>query len=345
MCLVCGSPEAEPHFGGISCRACAAFFRRYFHSKKVFTRCTCKTRDSNSHPCRNCRIVKCFAAGMKPEKVQACRDKHSMKSLENSPPDTPPSLLSARIVSRVSSNLTFAVSNWREFEILRDEMNGGKIGYMNIFQLSSTVRQDIELTWKMVYNLFPSTMKLRDSDKSALLRNFQLKLWQIEPILENIENAEKYAMMDADEFENLIVLFYEGTFPKGKEMSKAEILKIFQPIWIYYYTKMVLPIVYMDLERAELMAIIWLLFFDNGYTNISPDCMEMCRNIKKVILRELKNFQNEKDFDEMRFVETVETLQLIERGEQKFMEEMMICEMHNVKIHDDFKAILKESKL
>ena len=73
--------------------------------------------------------------------------------------------------------------------------------------------------------------------------------------------------------------------------------------------------------------------------------MEMCQNIKKVILRELKNYQNEKDFDDMRFIETIETLQLIERGEKKFMEEMMICEMYNVRIHDDFKAILKESKL
>ena len=113
--------------------------------------------------------------------VQATRDKHSKKSLENSPTGTPPSLLSvreclnnflhydgffqARIVSRDSSSLTFATSNWREFEILRDKMNGGKIGYMNIFQLSSTVRQDIELTWKMVYNLFPATVNLEDSDK------------------------------------------------------------------------------------------------------------------------------------------------------------------------------------
>ncbi|ULT91835.1 hypothetical protein L3Y34_009492 [Caenorhabditis briggsae] len=107
---------------------------------------------------------------------------------------------------------------------------------------------------------------------------------------------------------------------------------------------MVMPIVVLDLERAELMSIIWLLFFDNGYTNISPECQEMCRNIKKVILRELKNYQIDRNFDEMRFLDTVETLEIIDKGEKKFLEEMMICETHHVRIHDDFKAILKENR-
>lgn len=279
---------------------------------------------------------------MQPEKIQASRDKHCRERIENS--DSPPSLLMARVIPRESSNLHFFICNWSEFELLRDEMNGGKIDQMNIFQLSSTVQNDINLIWRMVRNLFPSTNNLPNFDKAALLRNFMLKIWQIEPILERIMNAEKYRNMDEKDLEKLIVLFYEGAFFEEQKMTRAEILNVFTPFWVYYYTKMVLPIVDLELEKSELLAIIWLLFFDNAYTNISPECQEMCWNIKKVILRELKNFQIEREFDEMRFIDTVETLEIIERGEKKFMEEMLICEMHNVRIHEDFKSILMENR-
>ncbi|UMM37603.1 hypothetical protein L5515_009325 [Caenorhabditis briggsae] len=341
MCLVCGSPEAETHFGGITCRAFAAFFRRFFHSKKSTLRCNCKTRDSRSHPCRKCRITKCLEIGMRPDKVQMCRKKHGRKMVVDS---DLPSILETRIISRDFSHLSFAVSNWHEFETIQDEMNGGKIGFQNVFQMTCTVNNDIDLSWKMVHKQFPATQNLKTSDQSALLRNFMLKLWQIEPILDNIFNDEKYMNMNDEGFENLIVSFYEGAFLEGQEMSREEILRIFQPYWSFYYLKMVMPIVVLDLERAELMSIIWLLFFDNGYTNISPECQEMCRNIKKVILRELKNYQIDRNFDEMRFLDTVETLEIIDKEEKKFLEEMMICEMHHVRIHDDFKAILKENR-
>ncbi|CAS00378.1 Protein CBG27271 [Caenorhabditis briggsae] len=217
-----------------------------------------------------------------------CREKHGRKMVADS---DLPSILETRIISRDFSHLSFAVSNWHEFETIQDEMNGGKIGFQNVFQMTCTVNNDIDLSWKMVHKQFPATQNLKTSDQSALLRNFMLKLWQIEPILDNIFNDEKYMNMNDEGFENLIVSFYERAFLEGQEMSREETLRIFQPYWSFYYLKMVMPIVVLDLERAELMSIIWLLFFDNGYTNISPECQEMCRNIKKVILRELKNYQ------------------------------------------------------
>ncbi|CAL2047218.1 unnamed protein product [Caenorhabditis brenneri] len=339
MCFVCGSPEAEPHFGGISCRNCAAFFRRYFHSGKVSKVCTCQTRCLNAHPCRKCRIEKCFKVGMTPERIQVSRDKHSPKISKDHN-----SLLVARIISRDTPNLQYAIPNWRAFEMRREELKGGNIGNLNVFELTSTVRTDIELTWRMVSKMFPLTEKLQERDRSALLRNFILKLWQIEPILACADQVEEFESTSDEEKDHMIISFYQGTFPEGEEMSEKEILRTFSPIWWYYYHKMMVPIIRLRLQNEEWMAIIWLLFFDYGYTNISSECQEMCRTMRKMIYLELKNYQKSREFDEMRFIETVETLEIIERGEKKFMEEMMICEMSNIKIHDDFREILRENK-
>ncbi|CAL2047222.1 unnamed protein product [Caenorhabditis brenneri] len=245
-------------------------------------------------------------------------------------------------IARVLPKDVLNWSNWHDFESMRD---GRKIGWLNLYEASSTVKNDINLTWRMVLKVFPAMENLIQKDKSALLHNFIPKLWQIGRVLDHIKILEKYENMNEGDYNSMVLSFYQGSFEKGEEMSDEEILRTFHPFWWYYYTKMILPIVWMDLERTELMAVIWLLFFDNGYTNISTECQEMCRTMRKMIYLELKNYQKSREFDEMRFIETVETLEIIERGEKKFMEEMMICEMSNIKIHDDFRKVLRENKL
>ncbi|PIC13386.1 hypothetical protein B9Z55_027776 [Caenorhabditis nigoni] len=367
LCLVCGSAESEPHFGGHCCRACAAFFRRYYQSKKINKKCTCKERKIKSHPCRECRIAKCIAIGMSPDiknefrnvqilrnkirkfpELQGFRDKNlAVEVCQNTPSGSSTSLLAARIIPRTTSTLEFAIPNWHEFERMRKETGVEKTkDWLNIYEISCMIQMDINLTWKMVDKMFPTSRKLDDSDKAALIRNFVLKFWQIISILEFIENAAYFQKMDKEAGEKMIISFYEGSFLDGKEMSNKEILRIFEPFWGSFGTKVAGPIIGLDLDREEIMAIVWLLFFDNAYTNISPECMEMCRDIRKVIFRELKNYQIDRDPDDTpsRFIETVESLELFEKGEKMFTEEMLLCQMHNVRVHDDFMAIIKENK-
>ncbi|PIC13379.1 hypothetical protein B9Z55_027771 [Caenorhabditis nigoni] len=340
MCLVCGSPDSEPHFGGISCRACAAFFRRFFVSPKINKICNCKKRTKKSHPCRLCRIEKCLKIGMTPDKIQHCRDKIVI-DLSSSPSED---LISTRIIPRTTSNLESAIHSWQEFEKLRFKNTAIEINEYNLFMVTSWTKMDTKLIWDMTDKIFPATRKLKISDRKALLRNFILKFWQIWPIFDYIKNPDDYENVKKNDYKEWIVGWYGGCFEKGKEMSNKEIVSLFEPFWSTFYTQIVPPIVGLKLENEELMAIVWLLFFDNAYTNISPECEEMCRNIKKVILRELKNYQIDKNFEEMRLLDTVETLELIEKSEQKFLEEMLICEMHHIRIHDDFKSILRENR-
>ncbi|GMS88527.1 hypothetical protein PENTCL1PPCAC_10702 [Pristionchus entomophagus] len=89
-CLVCGSPNsASPHFGSVSCLACAAFFRRTVALNITFN-CKgnrqCQIYYELRMICRACRYEKCLRAGMKRHCVQKRRpSKHKKEEDEDEP--------------------------------------------------------------------------------------------------------------------------------------------------------------------------------------------------------------------------------------------------------------------
>ncbi|KAF1753160.1 hypothetical protein GCK72_019716 [Caenorhabditis remanei] len=77
-CEVCTYPSHGYHFKVMSCRACAAFYRR---SLIAGLRYICKGRNNNCHIdssvryfCKSCRFQKCLKSGMSAEKIQQNRD-------------------------------------------------------------------------------------------------------------------------------------------------------------------------------------------------------------------------------------------------------------------------------
>lgn len=107
---------------------------------------------------------------------------------------------------------------------------------------------------------------------------------------------------------------------------------------------MVLPMNAKMFNSIEYMALAMLLLFDGAHANISADCSKMCHDIKNVILRELRDYYIDNGVDEMRFFETIDTVNHVEKGESKFIEELLACELHNVHIHEDYRLILHEQK-
>ncbi|VDL82073.1 unnamed protein product [Nippostrongylus brasiliensis] len=70
-CQVCNRSGHGNHFGVVTCRACAAFFRRTIVQKKTY-KCrrdngTCSMSESEKTICRHCRYQKCISLGMTPE--------------------------------------------------------------------------------------------------------------------------------------------------------------------------------------------------------------------------------------------------------------------------------------
>ncbi|EFO95047.1 hypothetical protein CRE_09173 [Caenorhabditis remanei] len=93
-CKICGQDAHGIHFGVRSCRACAAFFRRYAHSKWVIAKCSRKSVNRDSCFCRPCRLQKCLKLGMETKKFQYERDALSLISKNSTIVNLTPSLTS-----------------------------------------------------------------------------------------------------------------------------------------------------------------------------------------------------------------------------------------------------------
>ncbi|CAI5453669.1 unnamed protein product [Caenorhabditis angaria] len=74
LCLVCQKTSQEMHFGAISCRACAAFFRRAIVLNKKYE-CLQENQDCiagryKKFVCKLCRFLKCQQIGMTSNRVK-----------------------------------------------------------------------------------------------------------------------------------------------------------------------------------------------------------------------------------------------------------------------------------
>ncbi|CAL2045612.1 unnamed protein product [Caenorhabditis brenneri] len=78
-CQICDQPAHGQHFGALTCRACAAFFRRCHFSKETKTSCQflkskCKPDSKGRWNCKKCRLDRCIAYGMTTINIQYDRD-------------------------------------------------------------------------------------------------------------------------------------------------------------------------------------------------------------------------------------------------------------------------------
>ncbi|GMR41670.1 hypothetical protein PMAYCL1PPCAC_11865, partial [Pristionchus mayeri] len=114
-CLVCGSPNsASPHFGSVSCLACAAFFRRTVALNITFN-CKankqCQIYYELRMICRACRYEKCLRAGMKRHCVQKRRPSKHKKDDEEEDPSTVVSPLAQYEMHMAASGSASIVKN------------------------------------------------------------------------------------------------------------------------------------------------------------------------------------------------------------------------------------------
>lgn len=344
-CRVCGAENGESHFGGISCRACAAFFRRFVQSKKVKIVCTCKAKLEKSYPCRQCRMLKCIAIGMTKNKVQSMREKNAVRVR---PPTFMATLssLSCYIVPRSCFNITKTVDNWPEIDQKRKDLYGENFYELNFLEVSNFAKSDTNLLWSLGEMIFPDVKNLSAADKEAIICNFFPRWIIMECAIDYCTNYDYHTqLLKGDGLDRMLVMFYGSSMREEKRMTDEDILKTFKQYWIQMYVDICEPVYQKRYDKVECIALFLLILFDDAYTNISEESAQLCRNLRKVILRELKGYHIDNDFTEMRFLDVVSTLTSLERAEQELQEEVLICGLNNVSLHEDFKAIMQVKKL
>lgn len=77
-CQVCGKSAHGKHFGAMTCRACAAFFRRSAKVPKSVYKCDwnnkCEVLLNGRFACKKCKLKKCMLVGMNSDKFIFGRD-------------------------------------------------------------------------------------------------------------------------------------------------------------------------------------------------------------------------------------------------------------------------------
>ncbi|KAF1752988.1 hypothetical protein GCK72_019543 [Caenorhabditis remanei] len=78
LCQVCGQAAHGKHFGAITCRACAAFFRRSAKVSKSVYKChrndKCEVLRNGRFACKKCKLKKCVLVGMDSNRFVFGRD-------------------------------------------------------------------------------------------------------------------------------------------------------------------------------------------------------------------------------------------------------------------------------
>uniref|UniRef100_A0A1I7T9L1 NR LBD domain-containing protein n=1 Tax=Caenorhabditis tropicalis TaxID=1561998 RepID=A0A1I7T9L1_9PELO len=203
---------------------------------------------------------------------------------------------------------------------------------------------DAELLWNLGEVIFPDLLTLRNTDKESLICNFFPRWILMESSIDYGINNDYYSnLIRTGELDGWIINFYGSS--DTNRLPDDEILKIFKPYWKYFYDEVAHPIIEKKFDKVECVALFLLILFDDAYTNISEESARLIQSLRKVILRELKGYQMDNENSEMRFLNVISTLILLEKGEQKFQEEVLICGLNNISLHDDFKTMMQVNKM
>lgn len=256
------------------------------------------------------------------------------------------SSLPAAIIPKSCDNISKTVANWVHLDKKRKELHGECFFDHNLAQITSLSKTDTKLLWDLGKTIFSDVSKLTSPDRDAIIANFFPKWLVMESAIDYSTNYDQFqSFVGTEEYYKKCAYFYGSSMPEDKRIKDVDTIRIFAPFWNWHYVEVAHPVYLKKCDKVEYMAIFLLLLFDNAYTNLSDDGAKLCRNIRNVILRELKGYQEDKNCSETRLADTIDILRLLEKAEEKLQEEFVLCGLHNVCLHDDWKQIFQVKKL
>ncbi|CAB3396894.1 unnamed protein product [Caenorhabditis bovis] len=286
-CLVCGDGSNSLHFGALTCRACAAFFRRKVVSKKaVVGNCEkkCKIDAGVRKLCAFCRYNKCLAVGMQKSavfmRVSSCHEMPSFLAPEES--ETGQKYVILQRLSDAYDQLK------QKREIIFPKKLDQQPRQSNYIEMNEVFFKDIALIMKNVVPIFEVFSKLAPDQQKILVSNFLSPFIVLENGLRSKENL--LILPDGSYVDREKIDEYYLEFEKNEKSTPTKPSKILGRYWKIHEKSIVSQLNYIKLERFEFLYLSALIFWDTGLPSQSDECTSISRTMRQKIVAEMTEY-------------------------------------------------------
>ncbi|CAI2353264.1 unnamed protein product [Caenorhabditis sp. 36 PRJEB53466] len=344
-CLICGDSADSLHFGALSCRACAAFFRRKVAGRKnIYRRCDrqCKVDTGMRKLCASCRFDKCLKSGMRESAVlsRLAQKNQNYKKPVSSPECEPSTSEPTSVLERLQSAYTNLESARKKAFKIQD----GHIPQLcNYRQMNDVFFLDMKLVIENLVDLFQKDSKISKEQQKLLLVHFLVPYILLESGYKS-SNSELFILPSGDYIdENKIEEYYQNPDDLSDESGKAA-AEVFKPYWKLHRQTLKSHLDDVQLDLPEFLFVSALIFWDFGLQDQTDECIEVCKRMRSTIIEELTDYEKNvriNDDHSYRVGQIIIVLQAIQRTLNMIHETREISLVYNLyeRHHSIFEAM------
>ncbi|CCD66530.1 Nuclear hormone receptor family member nhr-42 [Caenorhabditis elegans] len=292
-CLICGDSADSLHFGALSCRACAAFFRRKVAGRRnIFRRCDrqCKVDTGMRKLCASCRYDKCLKVGMRESAVLsrlAKKNQNYKKSIVGSPDAYEPSTSTS---DSVLENLQSAYHKLEETRKRVFNISETHVSQCcNYKRMNDVFFEDIKLVMEHLLETFKKSDISQEQEK-LLCVHFMVPFILFEGGYKST-NSDLFYLPSGDFIdENRIEEYYSNPDDQNDNSAKSA-AEVFRPYWKLNKQTLKTHLDDVQLDLPEFLFITALIYFDDGLLDQNEECIEVCKQMKAKIIEELTDYE------------------------------------------------------
>uniref|UniRef100_A0A8R1IF00 NR LBD domain-containing protein n=2 Tax=Caenorhabditis japonica TaxID=281687 RepID=A0A8R1IF00_CAEJA len=328
LCKICDETGGSWHFGAITCRACAAFFRRKVAAnEKLFQRCTggCSLQNQRLRRlCAHCRFEKCLKSGMSKAAVldrinsllsgpSSSSSSFSSSSSSSSTSSEPPSLLEQ--LKEVYHNLEEA----RNVAFCRHRQTPKFCNYQQLYPITVL---DLELVTKHLFAFFKSQEPKGDKEQNLLIEHFYIPFLMFEGAFRS-QNSDLMILANGDYLDlSKVEDYYRGSDDRDDKYAKFA-TSVLEPYWKLNNRFLRKHLREVQLDLSEFLLVSALVYWDYGLPEQSDESVNVCTSKRLEVLAELVSYEKKHrgiGDDSMRVGEVMMILHAIQKSSNLMIE-------------------------
>ncbi|EFO95387.1 hypothetical protein CRE_09124 [Caenorhabditis remanei] len=337
-CQVCGDISRTTHFGAVSCRACAEFFRRKVVSnEKLVKRCSgkCQLNRRSRKTCKSCRFERCLEIGMLKTVVT------SNTTLQTDDFST----------EERNSTLIELQNRYRQLEDDRKRVFGRQSykqsRYSSYDETGEVIAKDMELISKHIISYFKTRQSVDECQEHILADNFVIPFILLETSFRSIgEISTLYCSKYQIDLGVQSLILPTGSVVDAAQLDKFYLdwecdeqpqrntILMLQPYWTTSFRLLKEPMNRIKLDLAETLLLSALIYWDFGIVNQSEECIEKCLQMRNVINWELVNYEKFKygiEDHSLRIMEVMSYLQGVQKASTAIKDGGHVAKIYNLK--------------